>query len=217
VARTVAPPSAVAGAAVDEAIAAVPPPAAVAAAAEEAEPPSLTAAPQLHLPPMLLLQRMRLRTRHPSAMPRMQGQRQQWRHPPPLLNALMSLLRLLIGKPNRMFAWFVINYLLMCILFDTFIEHRSLVAPMPFKNVPLSEENISMLMHNKQILIKFCLSQGNSTTEKYFVNKKTSHVGTGCLDLDKLWSTSTKFHRQFNAGIRDPSIVSSLVLFLPWR
>ena len=33
-----------------------------------------------------------------------------------------------IGKPNRMFAWFVIDYLSMCILFDTFIEHRSLVA-----------------------------------------------------------------------------------------
>jgi len=56
-----------------------------------------------------------------------------------------------IGKPNRMFAWFVIDYLSMCILFDTFIEHRSLVAPMPFKNVPMSEENISMLVHNKQI------------------------------------------------------------------
>jgi hypothetical protein len=37
--------------------------------------------------------------------------------------------------------------------------------------------------------------------EKYFVNKKASHVGRGCLDLDKLWSTSTKFHRQLNAGI----------------
>jgi len=41
-----------------------------------------------------------------------------------------------------MFAWFVINYLSMCILFDTFMEHRSLVAPIPFKNVPMSKENI---------------------------------------------------------------------------
>ena len=45
-----------------------------------------------------------------------------------------------IGKPNRMFAWFVIDYLSMCILVDTFIEHRSLVAPMPFTNNPMSEE-----------------------------------------------------------------------------
>ena len=28
-----------------------------------------------------------------------------------------------IGKPNSMFAWFVIDYLSMCILFDTFIEY----------------------------------------------------------------------------------------------
>jgi len=106
-----------------------------------------------------------------------------------------------IGKPNHMFAWFVINYMSMCILFDTFNEHRLLVAPIPFKNVPMSEEIFSMLMHNKQILINFCLGQGNSTAEKYFVNKKTSFVGRGCVDLDKLWSMSTKFYRQFNAGI----------------
>jgi hypothetical protein len=55
-----------------------------------------------------------------------------------------------IGKPNRMFPWFVIDYLLMCILFDSFIDHRLLVAPIPYKNVPMSKENISMLVHNKQ-------------------------------------------------------------------
>jgi hypothetical protein len=27
------------------------------------------------------------------------------------------------GKPNRMFAWFVIDFLSMLILFDTFIDH----------------------------------------------------------------------------------------------
>jgi hypothetical protein len=85
--------------------------------------------------------------------------------------------------------------------FDTFIEHLLLVAPMPFKNVPMSGEHISMLVHNKQILIKFCLGQGNSRAEKYFVNEKTRDVGRGCLDLDKHWSTSTKFYRQLNAGI----------------
>jgi len=36
------------------------------------------------------------------------------------------------GKPNSMFAWFVIDFLSILILFDTFINHRSLVAPMPF-------------------------------------------------------------------------------------
>jgi len=65
-------------------------------------------------------------------------------------------------KPNRMVAWFVINFLLMLILFDTFIDHRSLVAPMSFKNVSLSAEHIDMLVHNQKTLIKFCLGQGPS-------------------------------------------------------
>ena len=106
-----------------------------------------------------------------------------------------------IGKPNSMFAWFVIDYLSMCILFDTFMEHRSLVAPMPFAKNPMSEELIAMLVHNKQILIKFCIDQGYSKAEQYFVNKKTGQVGRGCVDLDQIWSTSTMFHRKFNAGI----------------
>jgi hypothetical protein len=106
-----------------------------------------------------------------------------------------------IGKPNHMFVWFVIDFLSMSILFDTFIDHRSLLAPMLFKKVPLSEAHTTMLVHNKQILIKFCLSQGASRVDKYFVNKKTGDVGRGCVDLDRLWSTSTKFYRQFCAGI----------------
>ena len=106
-----------------------------------------------------------------------------------------------IGKPNRMFAWFVIDFLSMSILFDSFINHRSLLAPMPFTKVPLSGENMTMLVHNKQILIKFCLGQGPPRVDKYFVNEKTGDVGRGCLDLDKLWSTSTKFYRQLKSGI----------------
>ena len=107
-----------------------------------------------------------------------------------------------IGKPNHMFAWFVIDFLAMSILFDTFTYHRSLGAPAPFKKVPLSKENEAMLVHNKDILIKFCIDQGISWVGKYFVNEKTGDVGTrGCVNLDQLWSTSTKFYRQLKAGI----------------
>jgi hypothetical protein len=106
-----------------------------------------------------------------------------------------------IGKPNHRFAWFVIDFLSMSTLFDTFIDHRSLLAHMPFKKVPLSEAHAAMLVHNKQILTKFCLSQGASRVDKYFVNEKTGDVGRGCVDLDRLWSTSTKFYRQFCASI----------------
>ena len=76
-----------------------------------------------------------------------------------------------IGKSNRMFAWLVIDFLSMSILFDSFIDHCLLLAPMPFKNVPRSEANMAMLVHNKQILFKFCLGQGPSSVDKYYVNK----------------------------------------------
>ncbi len=104
-----------------------------------------------------------------------------------------------IGKSNHMFAWFVIDFLSMSILFDTVIDHRSLLALMPFKKVPLA--HAAMLVHDKQILIKFCLSQSASRVDKCFVNEKTGDVGRGCVDLDRLWSTSTKFYCQFCAGI----------------
>ena len=107
----------------------------------------------------------------------------------------------LIGKHNCMFAWFVVDFLAMSILFDYFIDHRSLVALMPFQKVPLSEEHCAMLVHNKHILIKFCLGLGLSRVDKFFLNEKTGDAGRVCVDLDKLWSTSTKFYHQLHAGI----------------
>ncbi len=88
-----------------------------------------------------------------------------------------------IGKPNCMFAWFVVIFLAMSILFDSFIDHCSLVSPMPYKKVPLSEEHYAMLVHNKHILIKFCLGQGLSRVEKFFLNEKTGDAGRGCVEL----------------------------------
>ena len=76
------------------------------------------------------------------------------------------------------------------------------MAPVPFNNVPLSMKHEAMLVHNKHILIKFCIDQGNSWVNEYFINKKTGKVASkGCVNLEKLWATSTKFWRQFNAGI----------------
>jgi hypothetical protein len=64
-----------------------------------------------------------------------------------------------IGNPKRIFAWFVIDFLPVSIIFDSFIDHRLLHAPVPYKMVFLSESrHMGMLVHNKQILIKFCLS-----------------------------------------------------------
>ena len=108
-----------------------------------------------------------------------------------------------IGKPNSMFAWFVIDFLSMLILFDTFMDHRSLHAPAPYVGECLSDQHMQMFLHNKKILIKFALQQGlsSSSASKYFVNPKTGAVGKGCQDLTTLWASSTKFYRQLKAGI----------------
>ncbi len=107
------------------------------------------------------------------------------------------------GKPNSMFAWFVIDFLSMLILFDTFIDHRLLVAPMPFTDVALSAIQSEMFLHNKNILIKFCLKHGNSNVSDYFVNKKTEDIklGKNTNDMNQLWGTSTKYYCQLKNGI----------------
>jgi hypothetical protein len=107
------------------------------------------------------------------------------------------------GKPNFMFAWFVIDFLSMLTLFDTFIDHRLLVAPMSFTDVALTAIQSEMFLHNKKILIKFCLEYGNSTVSNYFVNEKTGDVKTGSVtnNVNKIWGTSTKYHRQLQANI----------------
>jgi hypothetical protein len=105
----------------------------------------------------------------------------------------------LIGKVNVMFAWFVINFLSMLILFDSFLNHHLLLAPKPYRNSSLSVEHQSMLVHNnnKEILIQFCKNQGGSRVDKYFADVSKQ----GCVDIKQIWSTSTKFIRQYNAGI----------------
>ncbi len=80
-------------------------------------------------------------------------------------------------KQNCMFDWFIIDFLSMLILFDSFIGHRLLFAPAPYKKVPLNDEEQGMLVHNKKILIKFCMNQGASRVEKYLKNKKTCDIG----------------------------------------
>ena len=78
---------------------------------------------------------------------------------------------------------------------------------MPFTDVALTAIQSEMFLHNKKILIKFCLEYGNSTVSNYFMNEKTGDVKTGSVtnNMNKLWGTSTKYHLQLKA-----SIVSSL-------
>ena len=109
-----------------------------------------------------------------------------------------------IGKPNRMFAWFVLDFLAMSILFDSFIDHCSLVAPMLFKKIPLSEEHCGMPVHNKHILIKFCLGQGLSRVDNFFLDKKTGDAGRVCVDLDKFGPPPPSFIVNFMQELFPP-------------
>ena len=74
---------------------------------------------------------------------------------------------------------------------------------MPFTDVALTAIQSEMFLHNKKILIKFCLEYGNSTVSNYFVNEKTGDVKTGSVtnNVNKIWGTSTKYHRQLQADI----------------
>jgi hypothetical protein len=106
-----------------------------------------------------------------------------------------------IGKPNHMFAWFVIDFLSMLLLFDTFVDHRSLIAPVPYGHKDLTYQEQGMLKHNQKILINFCFSQRPTIVQKYFMNAKTGNIGQGCVNLDSLWAISTKLLRQSKTSI----------------
>ncbi len=54
-----------------------------------------------------------------------------------------------IGKPNHMFAWFVNDFLLMLLLFDTFVDHRFLMAPAPYGHKDLTDQEQKMLKHRR--------------------------------------------------------------------
>ncbi len=132
-----------------------------------------------------------------------------------------------IGKPNKMFAHFVIDFLAMSLLFDCFHVHNSLVALVPYSKKQLTSNEQQMLQHNQEILIMFCLKHNPKITQKYFMNTSgentlsmhssffefyffiqtvhssnfTGDIGWNVANLDSLWATSTDFVCKFDAGI----------------
>jgi hypothetical protein len=81
-----------------------------------------------------------------------------------------------IGKPNKMFVRFVIDFLAMSLLFDCVHVHNSLVAPVPYsKKQPTSNEQ-QMLQHNQEVLIMFCLQHNPKIAQKYFMNTSGENI-----------------------------------------
>jgi hypothetical protein len=81
-----------------------------------------------------------------------------------------------IGKPNKMFACFVIVFLAMALLFDCFHVHNSLVAPVPYSKKHLTSNKQQMLQHNQEILIMFCLQHNPKIAQKYFMNTSGENI-----------------------------------------
>jgi hypothetical protein len=71
-----------------------------------------------------------------------------------------------IEKPNKMFAHFVIDFLAMSFLFDSFHVHNSLVASVPYSKKQLTINEQQMLQHNQEILNEFCLQQNPNIAKK---------------------------------------------------
>ncbi len=81
-----------------------------------------------------------------------------------------------IGKPNKMFACFVIDFLAMSLLFDCFHVHNSLAAPVTYSKKQLTSNEQQMLQHNQEILIMFCLQHNPKIAQKYFMNTSGENI-----------------------------------------
>jgi hypothetical protein len=81
-----------------------------------------------------------------------------------------------IGKPNKMFDRFVIDFLAMSLLFDCFHVHNSLVAPVTYAKKQLTSNEQQMLQHNQEILIMFCLQYNPKIAPKYFMNTSGENI-----------------------------------------
>ncbi len=132
-----------------------------------------------------------------------------------------------IGKPNKMFARFAIDFLAMSLVFNCFHVHNSLAAPVPYSKKQLSSNEQQMLQHNQVILIEFCLQHNPTVAQKYFMNTGGENIfsmhsyifvlhyliqtansfnfigdiGWNVGNLDSLWAMSTEFVLKFDAGI----------------
>ena len=104
------------------------------------------------------------------------------------------------GKPNISFARFVIDFLSMSLAFNTFVGHKSLVAPVPYSKQELSRDEEDILRHNQKVLISFCWEQRSNVADKFFRNKH-GDFGWPIRSLNGLYSTSTNYLRMKNVGI----------------
>ncbi len=107
----------------------------------------------------------------------------------------------LFGRANASFAKFVIDFLAMSLLFDSFLYHNAQAAPAPWAGKHLSMDEQCLLQQNQIVLIKFCLQQNEDVAWKLFGKTEIGTVGWNVSNLDSLWGKSVRYVCQLKAGV----------------
>ncbi len=63
----------------------------------------------------------------------------------------------LFGRVNASFAKFVVDFLAIMLLFDSFLHHDAQAAPAPWADRHLSMDEQRLFQQNQIVFIKFCL------------------------------------------------------------
>ena len=107
----------------------------------------------------------------------------------------------LFGRVNASFAKFVIDFLAMSLLFDSFLYHNAQAAPAPWAGRHLTMDEQRLFQQNQTVLIKFCLQQNEDVAWKLFGKREFGTVGWNVSNLDSLWGKSVRYVRQLKAGV----------------
>jgi hypothetical protein len=108
-----------------------------------------------------------------------------------------------LEKVNANFARFVIDFLSMLLLFDTYTDHNANAASTPWAGRKISMSERELIQVNQLILIKFCLKQNEDMAWKFFGtnNKKSPQLGWQVGELDSFSTASVRYVSKFKSGI----------------
>jgi len=105
------------------------------------------------------------------------------------------------GRVNASFAKFVVDFLAMSLLFDSFLYHNAQAAPAPWAGRHLTMDEQRLFQQNQTVLIKFCLQQNEDVAWKLFGKREFGTVGWNVSNLDSLWGKSVRYVCQLKAGV----------------
>jgi hypothetical protein len=97
----------------------------------------------------------------------------------------------------------------MLLLFDAFTDHNPNGSPTPWQHKYLSTEKevkfgkksvSNLFQENQKILIHFCMTQREDIAWTFFGNKSTNQIGWPCKKIDRIWTTSVRYFKQFTDG-----------------